>query len=87
MKLRPLALAAAVAALSAAGAAHADQPGADWLTADQVIQKLMAQGYTNISSLEADNGRWEAKAVLNGARQKIYLEPRTGQVLGHKPTK
>jgi len=86
MKRLSLAIAAAwLAASSAPG--FADQPGPDWISADRVIQKLTEKGYTNISKVEADDGRWEAKAVLNGARQKVYLDPRTGEVVGHKPTR
>ena len=87
MKIRFVAVAATAMALAFTSLAHAGQPGADWLRADQVIQKLMEKGYTNISSLEADEGRWEAKAMLNGARQKVYLDPRSGEVVGHKPTR
>lgn len=86
MKNLPAAIVAALFVLSPA-AALADQPGADWMPMDQVIQKLMAKGYTNISKLEADDGRWEAKAMLNGARQKLYLDPRSGEVIGQKPTR
>ena len=47
-------------------AAFADQPGADWMPADQVKQKLMATGYTSITEFEADDGHWEGEGVKNG---------------------
>lgn len=80
-------IAATIMAFSAGRAVAGQTPGSDWIPADKVIQKLMEKGYSNISKLEADDGRWEAKATLNGARQKIYLDPRSGEIVGHKPTR
>ncbi|MGB3867524.1 MAG: PepSY domain-containing protein [Xanthobacteraceae bacterium] len=87
MKKTSMTIAAAMLAASTATSLADQTPGADWMTADKVIQKLMEKGYTNISKLEADDGRWEAKATLNGARQKVYLDPRSGEVVGQKPTR
>lgn len=55
--MRFLALAPMMLVLAAAtSSAHADQPGADWMKSDQVIEKLTAKGYTNFSKVEADDG-------------------------------
>jgi hypothetical protein len=87
MKIRHVAVATMMLVLAATSFAYADQPGSDWMPADQAIQKLMEKGYTDVSKLEADDGRWEAKAMLNGVRQKVYLDPRSGEVVGHKPAR
>lgn len=79
-KLSVAVLAAAMAALSA-GAASADQPGADWLKPEQVTQKLTAKGYSNFSKLEADDGHWELEADLNGVRYDLHVDPKTGEVV------
>ena len=49
-------LTAAAALFAAASPAWADQPGADWMPAAQVKEKLMQGGYTSITSFEADDG-------------------------------
>jgi hypothetical protein len=87
MRTRYVAVAAMMLYLAASSFAYADQPGSDWMPADQVIQQLMGKGYTDVSKLEADDGRWEAKATLNGVRQKVYLDPHSGEVVGHKPAR
>ncbi|MBN9147472.1 MULTISPECIES: PepSY domain-containing protein [unclassified Nitrobacter] len=79
MKIRYVAIAMA-AAMAAAGLAHADQPGADWMPADQVIQKLTAKGYTNFSKVEADDGHWELEADLKGVRYDLHVDPKSGEI-------
>ena len=79
MKIRYVAIAMA-AAMTAAGLAHADQPGADWMPADQVIQKLTAKGYTNFSKVEADDGHWELEADLKGVRYDLHVDPKSGEI-------
>ena len=49
-----------------ASLALADTPGADWMPADQVKQKLMAASYPSITEFEADAGRWEGRHTLAG---------------------
>lgn len=60
------------------GSAIADQPGADWISKEQVMQKLTAAGYTNITGLEADDGHWEGKGVKNGKIMEFHVDPRSG---------
>lgn len=79
MKIRYVAIAMA-AAMAAAGLAHADQPGADWMPVDQVIQKLTAKGYTNFSKVEADDGHWELEADLKGVRYDLHVDPKSGEI-------
>jgi hypothetical protein len=71
--------------LGAAGAAWADVPGADWMPAEQVKQKLAAAGYTEIYELGADDGRWEGEGLKGGQRLDFHADPRTGAILSEKP--
>lgn len=66
-------------------AAYADQPGADWMPADQVKQKLMGNGYTSITSFEADDGHWEGEGVKNGKKMQFHADPKTGALMSEKP--
>ncbi len=74
----------AAAALLLAGAAFvpalADQPGADWITAEQAKAKLMAAGYSSVTKIEADDGHWEDKGVKNGQVREFHVDPRTGAI-------
>jgi hypothetical protein len=69
-----------VALLATSGVAFADHdvPGADWMPKDQVIQKLEAAGYTNVTGLEADDGHWEGNGVKSGKITEFHVDPHTG---------
>ncbi|MDO9428310.1 MAG: PepSY domain-containing protein [Methylobacterium sp.] len=82
----PLALALALSC-TASTLALADQPGADWMPADQVKQKLMATGYTSITEFEADDGHWEGEGMKNGVKMQFHADPKTGALLSEKPDK
>ena len=84
MKMR-FAAAATAWVLAASGLAHADQPGTDWIPADQVIQKLTGKGYTNFSKVEADDGYWELEADLNGVRYDLHVDPKSGEITKSEP--
>lgn len=76
-----------VIGLGAAGVALAgdDKPGADWMPADQVRQKLMDNGYTSITELEADDGHWEGEGLKNGVKMEFHVDPKTGAITKEKP--
>jgi hypothetical protein len=67
------------------GAASADQPGPDWMSIEQVMQKLRAAGYGEISELEADDGHWEGKGVKGGKRLEFHVDPHSGAITKEKP--
>ena len=75
MSILSLALAAAVPAL-----ADNDQPGADWLPKDQVVQKVEAAGYSSVTGLKADDGYWEGKGVKNGVITEFHVDPHSGAI-------
>lgn len=89
MKLGTLAPLALFLALGFSGPAMAkeDRPGADWIPAEQVKQKLMDAGYSSITELEADDGHWEGEGVKNGVKMEFHVDPRTGAVTKEKPDK
>lgn len=70
-----------------AGAALADQPGADWLPKEQLIQKLEAAGYTDLREVEADDGHWEGEGTKNGVKMEFHADPKTGAILSEKEDK
>lgn len=64
--------------VAAAAVARADQPGSDWMTKQQVTEKLSAAGYSNITGLEADDGHWEGKGTKNGKVMEFHVDPHSG---------
>lgn len=87
MKFGTLAQLALALALGAAvpASAKADKPGADWIPAEQVKQKLMEAGYSSITELEADDGHWEGEGLKNGVKTEFHVDPRTGAITKEKP--
>ncbi|MDY0014543.1 MAG: PepSY domain-containing protein [Rhodocyclaceae bacterium] len=68
---------------SFAGENRPAAPGeGQWLSIPQVHDKLQAAGYRDIEKIEREHGGYEARATdRNGQRIKLYLNPRTGEVL------
>lgn len=64
--------------------ARADQPGPDWMPMEQVIAKVMQSGYSLISKLEADDGRWEGEGIENGKQMDFHADPKTGVIIAEK---
>jgi uncharacterized membrane protein YkoI len=71
-------------AAGSASVARADQPGSDWMPADQVKAKLMQSGYSEVTKIEADDGRWEGEGVKNGQKLEFHADPKTGAILSEK---
>jgi hypothetical protein len=74
------------AALSASSLnlAKADQPGPDWMPAEQVKQKVLQSGYTEVTELEADDGQWEGEGIKNGQKMDFHADPKTGVITSEK---
>jgi hypothetical protein len=64
--------------------ARADQPGADWMPVEQVKQKVLQSGYTQITKLEADDGRWEGEGIKDGKKMDFHADPKTGVITSEK---
>jgi hypothetical protein len=57
------------------------RPAAEWLSVDQVAQKLKEQGYT-VHKIEASHGCYEVKATDGkGVRLEMYVDPATADVV------
>ena len=84
--IAPLVLAIALG-LTAPVLAREDKPGADWIPAEQVKQKLMDAGYSSITELEADDGHWEGEGLKNGVKMEFHVDPKTGAITKEKPDK
>lgn len=65
--------------------AKADQPGPDWMPAQQVIEQVIKSGYTQVTQIEADDGRWEGEGIKNGQKMDFHADPKTGVVTFEKP--
>jgi hypothetical protein len=76
----PLIATVVVFALSPLAFATDDKPGPDWMSPEQVTQKLEAAGYSNITGLEADDGHWEGKGVKNGKIMEFHVDPKSGAI-------
>lgn len=53
-----------------------------WLSIQQALAKVESAGYRNIERIERENGGYEVKATdRHGQRMKLYLHPRTGEIV------
>jgi hypothetical protein len=78
-KLATIVFTAALSA-SSLNLAKADQPGPDWMPAEQVKQKVLQSGYTEVTKLEADDGQWEGEGTKNGEKMEFNADPKTGVI-------
>ncbi|MBC2768944.1 PepSY domain-containing protein [Pusillimonas minor] len=69
-----------------AAATSATSPAqAQWLNIGQVHEKLVSAGYTDIREIERERGGYEAKALDKEGRQvKLYIDPRSGDVINQR---
>ncbi len=82
-KLTSVAFAVALSAGSLS-LARADQPGPDWMPAQQVIEQVLKSGYTHVTELKADDGRWEGEGIKNGQKMDFHADPKTGVITFEK---
>ncbi|MBR0844078.1 PepSY domain-containing protein [Bradyrhizobium liaoningense] len=83
-RIIPVVLAVVLSA-SSVNVAHADLPGADWMPIQQVLEKVLKSGFTLVSKIEADDGRWEGEGIKDGKRVKFYADPKTGEIMSTRP--
>ena len=75
---------AAALSFSALHLARADQPGPDWMPAQRVIEQVLKSGYTQVTKIEAEGGRWEGEGIKNGKRMEFHADPKTGVITTEK---
>jgi hypothetical protein len=60
------------------------RPAAEWLSIDQLTQKLKEQGYT-VRKVKASHGCYEVKETDGkGLRIELYLDPATAEVIARE---
>lgn len=74
----------AAALILCSSIAMADRPGQDWIPISKVISIMQDQGYTQISKVEADDGRWEGEGMKDGKVYEIDIDPTSGKVIREK---
>ncbi|WNV11598.1 PepSY domain-containing protein [Tardiphaga sp. 709] len=67
--------------IGASTMARADQPGPDWMPMEQVKAKVLQSGYSQVTKLEADDGRWEGEGIKNGQKMDFHADPKTGVIV------
>lgn len=51
---------------------------------DQVKQKVMQAGYSQVTKLEADDSHWEGEGLKNGKKMEFHADPKTGVITFEK---
>jgi len=51
---------------------------------EQVKTKVLQSGYSQVTELEADDGRWEGEGIKNGKRMEFHADPKTGVIVSEK---
>ena len=62
----------------------ADQAGSDWMPIQQVIEKALKSGYTQITKIKADDGQWEGEGIKNGQKMEFHADPKTGEIISER---
>ena len=71
------------AALASESHAKIDAPRDQWMSTDQITQKLTAEGY-KVRRVKEEGGAYEVYALdANGKRVEAIVNPVTGQILGN----
>ncbi|HVI27720.1 PepSY domain-containing protein [Hansschlegelia sp.] len=83
-RFRTLAFAVALTG-GATSAALADEPGPDWMSAEQVKEKVLKSGYTGVAEIKADKDHWRGEGVKNGQKMEFFVDPKTGALVIEKP--
>lgn len=56
-----------------------------WMPIRQLLDRVESAGFRDVTEIERDDGVYEVKATgAAGQRMKLYLDPRTGEILGQK---
>lgn len=62
-------------------------PGAqDWMSSDEIRERLEAQGFTDVEDLDRDGGMYQARASRDGQTYVLQLDAETGAIQRHRLT-
>lgn len=59
----------------------AQQSQQNWIPMQAVIGIMQDNGYTQLTQLEADDGRWEGEGIKNGEIYEFSVDPQTGKII------
>jgi hypothetical protein len=54
------------------------------MPAQQVIELVLKTGYTQVTQLGADDGRWVGEGIKNGQNMDFHADPNTGVITFEK---
>lgn len=75
-------LGATVVPAFAESKAATSQSQAQWLSVEQVLNKVQAAGYRDVEEIERDDGKYQVKATdAEGRRVELKLDPVSGEIL------
>jgi len=79
-----VAMVLSVGSVGSVGWSRADEAEPDWIPIQQIIEKALKSGYTQITKVEADDGRWEGEGIKNGQKMEFRADPKTGEIISEK---
>jgi len=79
-----VAMVLSVGSVGSVGWSRADEAEPDWIPIQQIIEKALKSGYTQITKIEADDGRWEGEGIKNGQKMEFRADPKTGEIISEK---
>jgi uncharacterized membrane protein YkoI len=74
-----------VALLAASTAAAGALPPGSAKPLSEVLTSLDAAGYTAVTDVEFDDGRWEVEALKGDAALEIHVDPQSAKVVSEVP--
>ena len=49
-----------------------------------MIEQVLKAGYTQVTKLAAEDGRWEGEGIKNGRKLEFHADPKTGVITTEK---
>ncbi|WP_347339041.1 PepSY domain-containing protein [Bradyrhizobium daqingense] len=50
-----------------------------------LIDEAAPSGFTLVSKIEADDGRWEGEGMKDGQKMKFHADAKTGEIIDARP--
>jgi hypothetical protein len=54
------------------------------MPAQQVLEKVLKSGYSQVTELKADDGRWEGEGIKDGQKMEFHADSKTGVITFEK---
>ncbi|WP_250464583.1 PepSY domain-containing protein [Microbulbifer litoralis] len=85
MRLLKQLLFATLIAVAVQPAVADEKPPAGAMALSTLLTKLEQLGYTPITDVSLDNGRWEIEAYKGAEKRDLEVDPNSGKVLSDRP--